>query len=190
MATGSSGAGYYGTTTTTAAGTVGSTTAVAPPIGQSAAMATYGSTTLAIYPPNDPSAPTSGAPAPGSEGIFATYASTGTSAGIDLVCPFFAIPSWQSHSAGCSTTKPAGELSNSLTPDVTTVADPAGVVGSLAASGGQTAVTGAVIFPQVPAAISYGRSENVVAESCSLDDPSLCPTIVSDFEVREFPVPT
>ena len=70
------------------------------------------------------------------------------------------------------------------------MADPAGVTGSLAASGGQTAVSGAVVFPQVPAATSYGRSENVVAESCALADPSLCPTIVSDFEVREFPVPT
>ena len=115
--------------------------------------------------------PTSGAPAAGSEGIFATYASTGSPAGIDLVCPFFTIPSWQAHSAGCSTSKPTGELSNALTPDVTAVADPAGVTGSLAASGGQEAVNGVVIFPQVPSAVSYGRSENVVAESCALGGP-------------------
>ena len=50
-------------------------------------------------------------------------------------------------------------------------------------------MTGVVIFPQVPSAVSYGRSEDVVAESCALADPSLCPTILSDFEVREFPGP-
>jgi hypothetical protein len=192
VASGSSGQGYPGSTTTTTGptSTTGSTLAAAPPIGQSAAMTGNGATTLVLYPPNDPTPPTSGAPAAGAEGIFATYASTGSSAGVDLVCPFFTIPSWQAHSAGCSTTKPTGELSNSLTPDVTAVADPAGVVGTLAASGGQETVTGVVIFPQVPSAVSYGRSENVVAESCALVDPSLCATIVSDFEVREFPVPT
>ncbi len=192
VASGSSGASDgYGTTTTTAVGgATGSPAAPAQPIGQSAAIGGYGTTTLAVYPPNDPTPPTTGAPAPGSEGIFATYASTGSTAGIDLVCSYFAIPSWQSHSAGCSTSKPSGELTNSLTPDVTAVADPAGVLGNLAASGGQTAVSGVVIFPQVPSAISYGSSANVVAESCALDDPTLCPTILSDFEVREFPVPS
>ncbi len=188
VASGASGSGYA-TTTTTTTGPTESTVAGAQLTGQSAAMTTGGSTTLALYPPNDPSPPTTGAPAAGSEGIFATYTTTGSSAGVDLVCPFFLIPSWQAHAAGCSTTKPTGELSNTLTPDVTAVVDPAGVVGSLAASGGQETVTGVVIFPQVPS-ISYGRSEAVVAESCALEDPSLCPTIVSDFEVREFPVPT
>jgi hypothetical protein len=191
VASGASGQGYpASTTTTTVAGATGTTVPAAPLIGQSAAIAANGSTTLALYPPNDPTPPTSGAPTAGSEGVFATYASTGSSAGVDLVCPFFTIPSWQAHSAGCSTSKPVGELTNSLTPDLTAVADPAGVVGNLAASGGQEAVTGVVIFPQVPSAVSYGRSENVVAESCALVDPSLCPTIVSDFEVREFPVPS
>ena len=191
VASGDSGQGSSATTTTTTpTGATGTTVPAAALTGQSAAMTSNGSTTLALYPPNDPTPPTSGAPAAGSEGIFATYASTGSPAGIDLVCPFFTIPSWQAHSAGCSTSKPTGELSNALTPDVTAVADPAGVTGSLAASGGQEAVNGVVIFPQVPSAVSYGRSENVVAESCALVDPSLCPTIVSDFEVREFPVPT
>ena len=36
-------------------------------------------------------------------------------------------------------------------------------------------MTGVVIFPQVPSAVSYGRSENVVAESCALVDPSPVP---------------
>jgi hypothetical protein len=162
---------------------------VGPTSGQSGAMATGGGTTLAVYPSNDPNPPTSGTPAPGTEGIFATWASTGTAAGVDLVCPFFSIPAWQSDQAGCSTSKPSGETSNALTPDVTEVADPPGVVGSLAASGGQAAVLGVVLFPQVPSAVNYGSSIAVAAESCSLAATTLCPTVLSDFEVREFPVP-
>ncbi len=190
-----SGYGSPSATSTTAptTGPGGPTGTTAPPTGttsgQSAAMTARGGTTLAVYPPNDPVPPVDGAPSPGAEGVFATYATTGTNAGIDLVCPFFAIPSWQSQQAGCSTTKPPGETTNALTPDVTEVSDPAGLVGSLAASGGQGVVTGVVLFPQVPSAISYGSPLAVAAESCSLADTSLCPTILSDFEVREFPVP-
>ena len=121
--------------------------------------------------------------------MFATWASTGSNAGVDLVCPLFAIPSWQSQSAGCSTNKPSGELTNVLTPDVIAVADPAGVVGSLAASGGQTVASGVVLFPQIPSAISNGSPIAVAGESCVLSTPSLCPTVLSDFEVREFPTP-
>ena len=160
------------------------------PPGRPPPSARQGATTLALYPPNDPNPPISGAPAPGAEGIFATYATTGSDAGVFLVCPFFTIPSWQSQSTGCTTTKPTGELTNDLTPDVTAIADPAGVAGNLAASGGQTTVTGVVLFPQIPSAVSYGSPVAVAAESCSLDTPSLCATVLSDFEVREFPVPT
>ncbi len=105
------------------------------------------------------------------------------------MCPFFTIPSWQSQSAGCTTTKPTGEITNGLTPDVDRGRRPAGVVGNVAASGGQTAVTGVVLFPQIPSAVSYGSPIAVAAESCSLDTRSLCATVLSDFEVREFPVP-
>jgi hypothetical protein len=142
-----------------------------------------------VFPANDPNPPTTGPPAPGTEGVFATWASTGTDAGIDLVCPFFTIPSWQSARAGCSTTKPSGELTNVLTPDVTAVVDSAGVVGSLAASGGQLVASGVVLFPQVPSAVSYGSPAAVAAESCVLSTVALCPTVLSDFQVREFPVP-
>lgn len=176
--------------TTTSTGETGSTVPPSGPTsGQSGAIAASGGTTLAVYPANDPNPPVSGPPAPGSEGIFATWASTGSDAGVDLVCPFFTIPSWQSDQAGCSTTKPSGETSNALTPDVTEVGDPPGVVGSLASSGGQATVLGVVLFPQVPSAVNYGSSVAVAAESCSLATGSLCPTVLSDFEVREFPVP-
>ena len=175
---------------TTSTGQTGSTVpSTTPASGQSGAIGASGGTTLAVYPSNDPDPPTSGSPAPGAEGIFATYATTGSNAGVDLVCPFYPIPSWQSQSAGCSPAKPYGETTNTLTPDVIQVTDPPGLAGSTAASGGQGTVTGVVLFPQIPSAISYGSPIAVAAESCSLTDPRLCPTILSDFEVREFPVP-
>jgi hypothetical protein len=172
-------------TSATGANTTTTTQLGIPTSGQGAAINAQGSTTLAVYPSNAPNPPTTGP----TEGVFATWATTGSNAGVDLVCPLFAIPSWQSQSAGCSTTKPSGELTNVLTPDVTAVADPPGVVGSLAASGGQTVASGVVLFPQIPSAISYGSPVAVAGESCVLSNPSLCPTVLSDFEVREFPTP-
>jgi len=105
------------TTSTPAGATTAATTPGAlgvPTSGQGAAIGAPGATTLAVYPSDDPNPPTVGAPAPGTEGVFATWATTGTDAGIDLVCPFFTIPSWQSQQAGCSTTKPAGELMGTI----------------------------------------------------------------------------
>jgi len=169
--------------------TVATAPSAAPTAGQGAAMAAPGATNLAVYPPNDPLPPTSGPPTPGAEGIFATFATTGSKAGVDLVCPYFTLPSWQTQQAGCSTAKPFGETTDVLTPDVTQMTDPSGLVGGVAASGGQSAVTGVVLFPQVPSAVSSGSPIAVAAESCSLADAALCPTVLSDFEVREFPVP-
>lgn len=188
-ASGSGGTVAYPQTPTNGetATTVASTT---PTTGQDAAIDAPGATTLVVYPPDDPTPPTSGPPPPGTEGVFATFATTGGDAGVDLVCPFFTLPSWQSQSAGCSTTKPFAETTDVLTPDVTEITDPAGVVGSLAASGGQGTTTGVVLFPQIPSAISYGSPIAVDMESCAIPTASLCPTVLSDFEVREFPVPT
>ena len=149
-----------------------------------------GPTTLAVYPPNDPDPPIAGAPAPGTEGIFATYATTGTNAGVDLVCPFFTIPSWQSQSAGCSTTKPAGETTNVLTPDVT-AGDRPGRRGRepgrhRAARGRHRG--GALPPDPLGHLLRLARSPWPPSRAPS-PTPSLCPTILSDFEVREFPVP-
>jgi hypothetical protein len=179
------------TPTTTSTGDISAPVpTTVPTTGQNGAMATLGGTTLAVFPSNDPNPPVSGPPQPGTEGIFATFANTGADAGVDLVCPFFILPEWQTRSAGCSTTKPFGEITIVRTPDVIQVTDPPGLVGSLAASGGQGAVTGVVLFPQIPTAISYGNPIAVAAESCALTASTLCPTVLSDFEVREFPVPT
>jgi hypothetical protein len=105
------------------------------------------------------------------------------------VCPFFTVPSWQQQEANCAPNKPTGEQSSMPTPDVASVTDPAGVVGSLESSGGPIAVTGTVVFPQVVPAVTDGSSVDVAEESCSLPDATLCPTVLSDFDVREFPVP-
>ena len=78
--------------------------------------------------------------------------------GIALVCPFFTVPSWQQQEAGCAATPPAGEISSMPTPDVASITDPAGVVGSLEASGGSGPVTGSLIFPQVEPAVTDGSA--------------------------------
>ncbi len=148
-----------------------------------------GTSELVAYPANNPNPPLFGPPAPGTEGIFATFDSTGHASGVALVCPFFTVASWQRQEAKCPSSPPTGEVSSMPTPDVASVTDPAGVVGTLPGSGGSVPVSGAVLFPQVEPAVTDGSSVNVAEEACSLPDPSLCATVLSDFEVREFPVP-
>jgi hypothetical protein len=145
-------------------------------------------TGLTVYPPGTADPPVSTIPTAGSTGIFAIYDTTGTTQGIALVCPFFAVPKWQQSEAHCSGIPPNGQQTSLATPDVVSVTDPAGVAGSLEGSGGFHPVTGTVIFPQSKA-VTYGSSVDIALESCSLTDSSLCPTILSDFDVREFPVP-
>jgi hypothetical protein len=149
-----------------------------------------GAVSLAVVPPG--SSPTgtgtnTTGPPVGTEGIFATFVSTGHVLGVAMVCPFFTVPSWQAEEAKCP--KPAGEVSTMATPDVASVSDPAGVAGNLAGSGGFFAVTGVVLFPQVIPAVTDGSSIDVADESCAIAEAGLCPTVLSDFEVREFPVP-
>jgi len=170
----------------------GATELVVYPPGQPDPTAT--TTTTSIPPPGFNAAPTTTtvinvAPPAGTVGVFASFDSTANAQGIALVCPFFTVPQWQQQEAKCTGSKPRGEQTSMPTPDVAAVSDPAGVIGSLVGSGGSQPVTGTVIFPQVMPAVTYGSSINVAVESCSLVTPVLCPTILSDFEVREFPVP-
>ncbi len=146
-----------------------------------------GGSGLVVYPPGT-TAPVLGAPA-GTQAIFATFDSTGHPQGVALVCPFFTVPRWQQTEANCTGFKPAGEQSSLPTPDVASVTDPAGDAGSLEGSGGAQPVTGTVIFPQVVPEVTDGSSVDIAVESCSITDTTLCPTILSDFDVREFPVP-
>lgn len=149
----------------------------------------HGGSGLVVHPPGTPPPPMTAIPAAGTVGIFAIFDSTGNPAGISLVCPYFSVPSWQRNEARCSGTKPGGERTSMPTPDVVTVTDPVGVAGTLAGSGGNHEVSGVVIFPQSMPAVADGTSMDIAVEACSLPDTSLCPTIISDFEVREFPVP-
>jgi len=144
---------------------------------------------LVVYPPDTPTPPVTTPVAPGTEGVFASFDLTGEASGVLLVCPFFLMPAFQTARAKCPATKPSGEQSSMPTPDVASVTDPAGVVGSLAGSGGTHPVTGTVIFPQESPQVAEGGSVAVAVESCALPDTSLCPTVLSDFDVREFPVP-
>ncbi len=148
-----------------------------------------GAAQLSVEPAGGSGPPETGPPSPGTVGVFATFDTTGRPAGAALVCPYFSIPQWQQREADCNGQKPPGEFSTMPTPDVASVFDPAGVTGTLAGSGGTQAVTGTVIFPQVLPAVTEGVSIDVATESCALTDAALCPTIVSDFDVREFPVP-
>ena len=141
-----------------------------------------------VSPPGVPN-PAGSIPAAGQQGIFAIFDDTGHAQGVALVCPFFIVPKWQQTEAKCTGIKPEGEQSSLPTPDVASVTDPPGAAGSLEGSGGSQPVTGTVIFPQVMPQVTYGSAVRIAVESCSLTDVSLCPTILADFDVREFPVP-
>jgi hypothetical protein len=145
---------------------------------------------LAVYPSTTPSPPVTFPPAGGTEGVFAVWSNTGNSVGVGLVCPYFTVPDWQKQEAGCGNPAPPGQRSTMPTPDAASVTDPAGVSGSLAGSGGAHRVTGLVLFPQIQPSVTYGSPVDVAVESCSLVDGKLCPAILSDFSVREFPSPT
>jgi hypothetical protein len=151
--------------------------------------AVSGSTGLVVYPPNTTEPAVNVMPPAGTEGVFASFSTTGSTQGIAEVCHYFTVPQFQQQQASCTGTGPAGEQSALATPDVAAITDPSGVTGALQGSGGAHAVTGVVIFPQVLPAVTNGTAVDIAMESCSLVAARLCPTIISDFEVREFPVP-
>ncbi|HEY5097949.1 MAG TPA: hypothetical protein VII46_07865 [Acidimicrobiales bacterium] len=156
----------------------------------SQSTATTGAIGVTVYPTDSPPPVGDTPPSPGTEGVFATFDTTGRPSGAALVCPYFSIPQWQQQEADCTGSPPSGEQSAMPTPDVASVTDPSGVTGTLDGSGGPDVVTGVVIFPQVTPAVTDGSPITVAEESCSLVDSALCPTVLTDFEVREFPVPT
>ena len=151
--------------------------------------AVAGSSGLAVYPPTA-TAPAVNVLAPaGTEGVFASFTTTGSTQGVAEVCHYFTVAKFQAAEPSCTGAAPVGEESTLATPDVAALTDPAGVTGALQGSGGPHAVTGVVIFPQVTTAVANGTAVDIATESCSLVAATLCPTIISDFEVREFPVP-
>jgi hypothetical protein len=149
-----------------------------------------GSTGLAVYPPTSTPPAVNVVPQPGTEGVFASFTTTGTTQGVAQVCHYFTVAKFQARQFGCLGSTPAGEQSTLATPDVAALTDPAGVTGALPGSGGPHRVTGVLIFPQVMPAVTNGTAVDIAMESCSLVAVNLCPTVISDFEVREFPIPT
>ncbi len=145
-----------------------------------------GSAAMDVYPRGQPNPTTGDAePAVGSQIISATFDYTGHVPGVDLACPYF--PREASSEEPCPRSAPTGELVHQLTPDVVTITDPAGIKGALAGSGGPITVTGEMIVPQAP---NLPDGVSIAEESCSLADSALCPSILQDFLVRQFPVPT
>ena len=148
-----------------------------------------GASGLVVSPPGHANPPAAAIPPAGTEGIFAIFDTTGNAQGISLVCPVL------HHSVVAAERGPL--LGHQAPRRADLDAHPRRGRHHRPGRGGRNArrirgdhaVTGAVIFPQSMPAVTDGSSVDIAVESCSLTDTSLCPTILSDFEVREFPVP-
>jgi hypothetical protein len=139
-----------------------------------------------VYPTGQANPTTTSAPTDaGSQIISATFDYTAHVPGVDLACPYF--PTEASTNEPCPNSVPSGEQVHQLTPDVVTINDPVAVKGYLNGSGGKIAVSGEMIVPQAP---NLPNGVSIAEESCSLSESTLCPAILEDFLVREFPVPT
>ncbi len=162
---------------------VGSETLLGPKGWDCAQLfATDGSAGMAAYPPGTPNPEIGDSPAKaGAQLVQARFDYTDHGTGFDLACPYF--PHAVFGTGTCSSTVPTGETVRQLTPDVVSITDPAGVKGVLASSGGPRAVTGLMILPQA----SQPSSGNIAEVSCSLKASTLCPSVLDDFVVRQFP---
>lgn len=148
-------------------------------------FATDGSAQLAVYKPGSPNPVKTPAPtSSGAQLVDAIYDYTGHVPGYDLACAYF--PAIKHGTEPCTTSVPAGEQVKQLTPDVVRITDPAGVKGHLDGSGGPQPAVGIMIVPQSTTLSSVPITE----VSCSLRTTSLCTSILNDFVVRQFEVPT
>jgi hypothetical protein len=152
---------------------------------------TDGSSAIAAYPPGISNPLLSEAVSPGSHLVTARFDYTTHLPGFDLVCEYFrqesSTASTEFSSSQCTSSIPSGEQVSHVTTDIVSIFDPPGTKGNLQGSGGSDAVTGVAIWPQLS---NGGRAENVTEESCSLSNASLCPSILNDFLIRDFPVPS
>jgi hypothetical protein len=157
------------------------TETILAPVGWvcTALVAADGGSSVAVAPLGQRSTE-SGSANTDSYSVTALFDYTGHGPGMDLVCPYFPPPD-AAKDPGCETTKPAGEVPAPITNDILSITDPAGVRGHTHAS------VGVLIYPKVHAYAS--ASVNIAEETCSLSTMVLCPAILSDFQIREFPVP-
>jgi hypothetical protein len=142
---------------------------------------------MAVYPPGsaNPDGLTQVGVSPGEQVVAARFDYTGHLPGVDVACPYFRSAA-AARGVSCPSRVPAGEKVTQLTSDVVAIRDPAGVKGALAGSGGGRSVSGLMIMPQ---GSDLPSSVGIAEISCSLRSASLCSTILSDFVVRQFPVP-
>lgn len=142
-----------------------------------------GSDALDVYPPGQPN-PVNSQAQPGEQMIAASYDYTAHIPGVDLACPNFP---WVVRSGeSCPSAIPSGESVTHLSSDVVSIVDPSHLHGNLPGSGGAQPVTAVMIVPHAPNRTSVSIAE----EACSLIQADLCPVILNDFLVRQFPVPT
>jgi hypothetical protein len=155
----------------------------------SALVAGDGGQALAVYPPGK--SDYTAVPIPKGTQIVEVFADyTGHIPGADLVCGFFpdsAAASFVASGGMPCPVPPAGQKTATLTPDVVTFSDAAGVSGAGSGSGGVLASVGALVYPQLP----YGATDSVDVSvlSCTLPakEASLCRAIEGDFLVRNPP---
>jgi hypothetical protein len=153
-----------------------------------ALVAADGGQKLDVYPPGRPGYSTTLAPK-GAALVEVTAEYTGHLPGAEVVCALFP------HSAAAAEVKAAAlpcpaaarEERTSLTSDVVTFRDPAGVTGAGAGSGGRLTSSGAGVYPQLGSGSQ--ASVNVSLLSCTLPkkSASLCGAILRDFVVRDQP---
>ena len=155
----------------------------------SALVAGDGGQALAVYAPGKPDY--TAVPIPKGTPIVEVFADyTGHIPGADLVCGFFpdsAAASFVASGGMPCPSPPAGQKTATLTADVATFNDPAGVTGAGSGSGGALPSIGAVVYPQ----LAYGATDSVDVSvlSCTLPakEASLCQAIEGDFLVRNPP---
>jgi hypothetical protein len=146
---------------------------------------------LDVYPPGRPDYSTM-LPPKGAALVEVIAEYTGHLPGAQVVCALFP------HSAAAADVKSGGlacpsaarEQRKTLTPDVVTFKDPAGVTGVGSGSGGRLTSSGAAVYPQL--ASGSDASVNVSLLSCTLPKKSAtaCGAILGDFVVRNQPSDT
>lgn len=149
-----------------------------------------GGQALAVYPPGKPDY--TAVPVPRGAQIVEVFDDyTGHIPGADLVCGFFphsAAASYVASGGMPCPNEPAGEKTASLTSDVVTFSDAAGVSGSGSGSGGSLSSVGAVVYPQLPYGATASVSISVLSCTLPTKQASLCRAIEGDFLVRNPPV--
>ena len=154
-----------------------------------ALVAADGGQLLDAFPPGSPDYSTH-EPPPGGELVQLAVDYTGHGPGALLVCPLFPGSPAVTFDQGvppCPTLPPA-ETTSRVTDDIVAFADPPGVKGTGAGSGGSLASTGDAVYPRVgPSDPPGGVTVSVL--SCTLPSASAhaCQAVEADYLIRQAP---